>query len=102
MQQHPSNGPLSETTRYQKSKINLDFTEARDSGLQWHQLDHMQARTSLQTEKPCQHATNEFLNRPDAVRATPTNSVRAAKAKWARVLTFFDMAHYISDGNDIT
>jgi len=31
---HPSNGPLSGTTRvsqYQKGKTNLDFTEARDS-----------------------------------------------------------------------
>ena len=31
---HPFNGPLSGTTRvsqYQKSKTNLDFTEARDN-----------------------------------------------------------------------
>jgi len=26
---------------YQKAKINLDFTEARDSVWQWHQLGHM-------------------------------------------------------------
>ena len=39
------NGPLSGTTqvsRYQKGKTNLDFTEARDSEWQWHQLGHMQ------------------------------------------------------------
>ena len=38
---HPFNGPLSGTTRvsrYQKGKTNLDFTEARDSEWQWHQL----------------------------------------------------------------
>jgi len=38
---HPLNGPLSGTTqvsRYQKGKTNLDFTEARDSEWQWHQL----------------------------------------------------------------
>jgi len=38
---HPFNGPLSRTTRvsrYQKGKTNLDFTEARDSEWQWHQL----------------------------------------------------------------
>ena len=38
------NGPFSETTRvsrYQKGKTNLDFTEARDSEWQWHQLGHM-------------------------------------------------------------
>jgi len=36
--------------RYQKGKTNLDFTEARDSGWQWHQLGHMQVCTSLQTD----------------------------------------------------
>jgi len=42
------NGPLSGTTqvsRYQKGKINLDFTEARDSEWQWHRLGHMQICT---------------------------------------------------------
>ena len=46
------NGSLSGTTRvswYQKGKTNLDFTEARDSEWQWHQLGHMQVCTSLQT-----------------------------------------------------
>ena len=28
----------------------LDFTEASDSEWQWHQLDHMQVCTSLQTD----------------------------------------------------
>ena len=49
---HPFNGPLSGTTRvsrYQKGKTDLDFTEARDSEWQWHQLGHMQVCTSLQT-----------------------------------------------------
>ena len=36
-------------SRYQKDKTNLDFTEARDSEWQWHQLCCMQVRTSLQT-----------------------------------------------------
>ena len=47
---HPFNGPFSGTTRvgrYQKGKTNLDFTEARDSEWQWHQLGHMQVCTSL-------------------------------------------------------
>jgi len=50
---HPFYGPFSGTTqvgRYQKGKTNLDFTEARDSEWQWHQLDHMQVCTSLQTD----------------------------------------------------
>ena len=49
---HPFNGPFSGTTqvsRYQKGKTNLDFTEARDSDWQWHQLGHMQVCTLLQT-----------------------------------------------------
>jgi len=49
----PFNGPLSGTTRvsrYQKGETNLDFTEARDSEWQWHQLGHVQVYTSLQTD----------------------------------------------------
>jgi len=38
-------------SRYQKGKTDLDFTEARDSEWQWHRLGHMQACTSLQTDK---------------------------------------------------
>jgi len=37
-------------SRYQKGKTNLDFTEARDSEWQWHQLGHTQVCTSLQTD----------------------------------------------------
>ena len=50
---HPFNGPLPGTTRvscYQIGKTNLDFSEARDSEWQWHQLNHMQVCTSLQTD----------------------------------------------------
>ena len=39
---HPFNDTFSGTTRVsrcQKGKTNLDFTEARDSGWQWHQLE---------------------------------------------------------------
>jgi len=46
----PFNGPLSRTTlvsRYQKGKTNLDFTEARDSEWQWHQLGHMHGNTII-------------------------------------------------------
>jgi len=41
---HPFNGPFSAITRvsqYQKGKTNLDFTEARVSEWQWHQLGGM-------------------------------------------------------------
>jgi len=48
-QQYLFNGPLSGSTQvsqYQKGKISLDFTEARDSQYQWHHLGHMQICTS--------------------------------------------------------
>jgi len=50
---------LSGTTRYQKGKTKLDFTEARDSEWKWHQLGHMQVSTSLQTDN---HASTPPLS----------------------------------------
>jgi len=46
-------------SRYQKGKTNLDFTEARDSERQWHQLGNMQVCTSLQTDN---HASTPPLS----------------------------------------
>jgi len=46
-------GPFSESTQLsqcQKYETNIDFTEARDSEWQWHQLGCMQVCTSLQTD----------------------------------------------------
>jgi len=62
-------------SRYQKGKTNLDFTEARDSEWQWHQLGRMQVCTSLQTDN---HASTPPLsfNSPSC---RPTNSVKALK-----------------------
>jgi len=74
---HPFNDSLSGTTRvsqYQKGRTNLDFTEARDSEWQRHQLGHMQVCTSLQTDN---HASTPPLSfyRLDALPATqPTAS----------------------------
>jgi len=42
----------------QEGKTNLDFTEAKDSEWQWHQLGHMQVCTSLQTDN---HANTSSL-----------------------------------------
>ena len=74
---HPFNGPLSGTTRvgrYQKGKTNLDFTEARDSEWQWHQLDICKsAPRSEQISMPAPHCS--VFYRPDALPATqPTAS----------------------------
>ena len=56
---HPFYGPFSWTTqvsRYQKGKTNLDFTEARDSEWQWHQLAHIKsAPRSRQITTPAPH-----------------------------------------------
>ena len=55
-------------SRQQKGKTNRDFTEARDSEWQWHQLGHMQVCTSLQTDN---HASTPPLSfyRLDALPA---------------------------------
>jgi len=68
-----------QVSRYQKGKTNLDFTGARDSEWQWHQLGRMQVCTSLQTDNHVSTPPLSFY-RPDALPATPTNSVKALKA----------------------
>jgi len=86
-------------SQYQKDKINLDFTEARDTEWQWHQLGHMQVRTLLQTDN---HTSTPPLwaickSAPFSTQTTtpaphhcflqavcpsfrPTNSIKAQKA----------------------
>jgi len=63
-------------SQHQKGKTNLDFTEARDSEWQWHQLGHMQVCTSLQTDN---HASNPPLSflQAGCPSCRPTNSVKA-------------------------
>jgi len=78
---HPFNGPFSgatRVTRYQKGQTNLDFTEARDSEWQWHQLGHMQVCTSRQTDN---HASNPPLSflQAGCPSCHPTNSIKALK-----------------------
>jgi len=61
-------------SRYQKGKTNLDFTEARDSEWQWHQLGHVQVCTSLQTDNYASTPPPIFYM-PDALHAAqPTAS----------------------------
>ena len=92
---HPLNGPLSgtsEVSRYQKGKTNLDFTGARDSGWQWHQLGHMQVCTSLQTDNhastPRSH--HSVFYGPDALPAAqPTASKHWRHYYYPSTLTIF-------------
>jgi len=65
--------------RYQKGKTNLDFTEARDSKWQWHQLGHMQVCTLLQTDNHASTSPLSFLQ-AGCPSCHPTNSVKAPKA----------------------
>jgi len=66
-------------SRYQKGKTNVDFTEARDSEWQWHQLGHMQVCTSLQTDNHASTPPLSFLQ-TGCPSCRPTNSVKALKA----------------------
>jgi len=76
---------------------NLDFTEARDSEWQWHQLGHMQVCTLLQIDN---HASTPPLSFWQA-ECPLTNSVKAPKAwnpadneqKWS--LSYDVMAEFI-------
>jgi len=65
-------------SRYQKGKINLDFTGARDSEWQWHQLGRMQVCTSLQTDNHASTPQLSFLQ-AGCPSCCPTNSVKALK-----------------------
>jgi len=66
-------------SRYQKGKNNLDFTGARDSEWQWHQLGRMQVCTSLQTDNHTSTHHSDFLQ-AGCPSCHPTNSVKALKA----------------------
>jgi len=76
-------------SRYQKGKTNLDFTEARDSEWQWHQLGRMQVSTSSrQITTPAPH--HSIFLQAGCPSCRPTNSVKALKALiWLLVCQIF-------------
>ena len=67
-------------------KTNLDFTEARDSEWQWHQLGHMQVCTLMQTDYHASTPPLSFLQ-AGCPSCCPTNSIEALKAKTCSTLT---------------
>ena len=71
---------LFQVSRYQKGKTNLDFTEARDSEWQWHQLGHMQIYTLFDTDN---HTSTLPLcfSQAECPSCHPTNSIKALKAE---------------------
>jgi len=56
--------------RFQKGKTNLDFTGARDSEWQWHQLDRMQVFNSLQTDNHASTPPFSFYRSMLCIRGT--------------------------------
>ena len=102
---HPFNGPFSRTTqvsRYQKGKTSLDFTEARDSEWQWHQLGHMQVCISLQTDN---HASTPLLSflQAGCPSCRPTNSIKALKAAdWDYYRNFINPWEWHCHGQNCT
>jgi len=69
-------------SRYQKGETDLDFTEARDSEWQWHQLGHMQVCTWFQTDNHASTPPLSFLQ-AGCPSCRPTNSLKALKAHFA-------------------
>jgi len=90
---HPFNGHLSGTTRvsrYQKSRAIVDFTEARDSEWQWHQLGHMQICTLLQTNNHASTPPLSFLQ-AGCPLCRRSNSVKALKAEFVHLSCNVDL-----------
>jgi len=73
-------------SQYQKGKTDLDFTEARDSEWQWHQLGRIHVCNSLQTDET-DPTTRFFTGRMPFCR--PTNSIKALKATKLSVLFIY-------------
>jgi len=66
---------------YQKGKTNLDFTEARDSEWQWHQLGRVQVCTLLQTDNhastpPLEFFTGRMLFPPSSQQRQSTKGTK--------------------------
>jgi len=72
-------------SRYQKGKTNPDFTGARDSEWQWHQLGRMQVCTSLQTDNHASTPPLSFLH-AGCLSCRPTNNVKTLKGSKHRGL----------------
>ena len=91
---HLMHSSLSRTTwisRYQKGKTNLDFTEARDSEWQWHQLGRMQVCNSVQTTTPAPH--HSVFYRPDALPAAQPTASKHWRQTYTRVVTILEKLH---------
>ena len=76
------NSPLSRSTRvsrHQKSKTNMDLTEAKHSEWQWHQLGCIEVCTSLQIDNHARTPPLSFLQ-TRCPSCCPTDRLKALKA----------------------
>jgi len=78
---------VTRVSQYQKGKTNPDFTEARDSEWQWHQLDHMQVCTSLQTDNHASTPPLKVFLQAGCPSCRPTNSVKVLKVNNCQRIT---------------
>jgi len=94
---HPFNRPFFGTTRVnwqQTGKTNLDFTEARDSEWQWHQLGHMQVCTSLQRFQPWPCVCTSVISQSSAKTA---ERIELVFGMWAS----FHPSYTVLKGNSV-
>ena len=79
-----------------KVKTNLDFTEARDSEWQWHQLGHMQVCTLLQTDN---HASTPLLSflQAGCPSCRPTNSVSSEGMKCKKLSIYGKIWNFLQE-----
>jgi len=87
-------------SRYQKGKTNLDFTEARGSEWQWHQVGHVQVCTLLQTDN---HASTPPLVFTGRMPFQPPNQQRqSTEGKFPNQLTasILTEADMLSDNHE--
>ena len=83
-------------SRYQKGKANLDFTEARDSEWQWHQLGHMQVCTSLQTNNHASTPPLSFFT--GRMPFLPPNQQRQSTEGTVYSISVFYFTFYLFEG----
>jgi len=73
-------------SRYQKGKTNLDFTKARGSELQWHQVGHMQVCISLQTDNHASTPPLKFFLQAGCPSCCPTYGIKALTCKEGKIM----------------
>jgi len=81
-------------SRYQKCKTDLDFTEARDSEWQWHQLGHMQIWTLIQTDNHAGTQHSVFKGRMPLLR--PNQQRQSTEGKINTLITILNQSQMLA------